>query len=158
MHLLWISGKCDACCLSWACYLFFSTALLHTHWWVGRRLSEKKKFKKWQPRSFHFMLHVLVQLLSRVQLFVTPGLHQVRLPCPSPSPGACSNSCPLSESCHPAISSSVHPLLLLPSVFPNLRVFSKESALHIRWPKYWSFSFSIRSSNDYWELISFRIN
>ena len=109
----------------------------------------KKKFKKWQPRSFHFMLHVLVQLLSRVQLFVTPGLHQVRLPCPSPSPGACSNSCPLSESCHPAISSSVHPLLLLPSVFPNLRVFSKESALHIRWPKYWSFSFSIRSSNDY---------
>ena len=50
------------------------------------------------------------------------------------------------------------PLLVLPSLFPNIRVFSKESALHIKWPKYWSFSFSIRLSNDYSGLISFRID
>ena len=51
-----------------------------------------------------------------------------------------------------------HSLLLLPSIFPNIGVFSNESALHIRWPKHWSFSFSIRPSNGYSELISFRID
>ena len=50
------------------------------------------------------------------------------------------------------------PLLILPSIFPSIRVFSNESALHIRWPKYWSFSFSIRPSNEYSGLISFRID
>ena len=51
-----------------------------------------------------------------------------------------------------------HPLLLLPSIFSSLRVFSNESVLHIRWPKYWSFSFSISPSNKYSRLISFRID
>ena len=51
-----------------------------------------------------------------------------------------------------------HPLLLPPSVFPSIRVFSRESALHIRWPKYWSFIFSISPSNEYSWLISFRID
>ena len=51
-----------------------------------------------------------------------------------------------------------HPLLLLPSIFPSIRVFSKESGLHIRWPKYWSFSFSLSPSNEYSGLISFRID
>ena len=50
------------------------------------------------------------------------------------------------------------PLLLLPSIFPNIRVFSNELALHIRWPKYWSFSFSISPSNGYIGWISFRID
>ena len=50
------------------------------------------------------------------------------------------------------------PLLLLPSVFPSIRIFSSESVLHIRWPKYWSFSFSISPSNEYSRLISFRID
>ena len=50
------------------------------------------------------------------------------------------------------------PLLLLPSIFPSIRVFSNESVLHIRWPKYWSFSFSISPSNEYSGLISFRID
>ena len=49
-----------------------------------------------------------------------------------------------------------HPLLLLPSIFSSIRVFSNESVLHIRWPKYWSFSFSINPSNEYSRLISFR--
>ena len=50
------------------------------------------------------------------------------------------------------------PLLLLPSIFPSIRVFSSESALHIRWPKYWTFSFSISRSNEYSGLISFRMD
>ena len=50
------------------------------------------------------------------------------------------------------------PLLLLPSIFPSIRIFSNESALHIRWPKYWSFSFNIRPSNEYPGLISYRMD
>ena len=85
------------------------------------------------------------------------GLQHTRLPCPSPSPGVCSKSCPLSWWCHPIIL-SCRPLLLLPSIFPSIRVFSNESVLCIRWPKYWSFSFSISPSNEYSGLISFRID
>ena len=51
-----------------------------------------------------------------------------------------------------------HPLLLLPSIFPSIRVFFNESVLHIRWPKYWNFSFNISPSNEYSGLISFRMN
>ena len=51
-----------------------------------------------------------------------------------------------------------HPLLLPPSIFPSIRIFSNESALHIRWPKYWSFSFSITPFNEYSGLISFRVD
>jgi len=87
------------------------------------------------------------------------GLQHSRLPCPSPSPGVCSNSCPLSwmvmPSNHLILS---HPLLLLPSIFLSIRVFSNESALRIRWPKYWSFSCSFSPSNDYSGLISFRMD
>ena len=76
--------------------------------------------------------------------------------CPLPIPGVYPISCPLIQRCHPTIS-SCHPLHLLPSIFPSIRGFSKESVLHIRWPKYWSFSFSISPSNKYSELISFRM-
>ena len=86
------------------------------------------------------------------------GLQQPRPPCPSPTPRVYSNSCPLSRWCHPTISSSVVPILLLPSIFPSVRVFSNESVLHIRWPKYWSFSFSISPSNEYLGLISFKMD
>ena len=86
------------------------------------------------------------------------GLQHARLPCPAPSPRACSNSCPLNQWCCQTISSSCHPLLLLPSIFPSIRVFSNKLALHIRWPKYWSFSFSISPSKEYSGLISFRID
>ena len=51
-----------------------------------------------------------------------------------------------------------HPVLLLPSIFPSIRVFSKDSVLHIRWPKYWSFNFSISPSNEYSGLISYRLD
>ena len=79
-----------------------------------------------------------------------------RPPHPSPTPGVHSNSCPSSWWCHPTIS-SCHPLLLLPSIFPSIRVFSSESVLCIRWPKYWSFTFSISPSNENSGLISFRM-
>ena len=82
-------------------------------------------------------------------------LQHIRLPCPSVSPGVCSNSCPSSQWCYLTIS-SCHPLLLLPSVFPSVRVFSNESALPISWPKYWNFSIS--PSKEYSRLISFRMD
>ena len=69
-------------------------------------------------------------------------------------PELTSNSCPSSQWCHPAISSSVIHL----QSFPVLRVFSGESVLHIRWPKYWSLSFSISPSSEYSGLISFRVD
>ena len=77
------------------------------------------------------------------------GLQHTRLPCPSLTPRACWNSCPSSQWCNPTISSSVVPFSLLPSIFASIRVFSNESVLHIRWPKYWSFSFNISPSNEY---------
>ena len=85
------------------------------------------------------------------------GLKQTRLPCPSLTHRACSNSCPLSL-VKPSNHLICHPLLLLPSIFPSIRVFSNESVLRIRWPKYWSFSFSISPSNEYSGLISFRFD
>ena len=75
------------------------------------------------------------------------GPQQKRNPSPSPTPRVHPNPCPLSQWCHPTIS-SCHLLFLLPSIFPNTRVFSNESALCIRWPKYWSFSFNISPSNE----------
>ena len=79
------------------------------------------------------------------------GLQHAKLPCPSPSSGACWNSGSLSQWCPPTISSCR--LLLLPFIFLSTRLFSNESALPIRWTKYWSFSFSISPFNEYLGLI-----
>ena len=81
-----------------------------------------------------------------------------RPPCPSPTPGVYSNSCSLSQWCHPAISSSVVPFSSYPLMPPSIRVFSNESAFHMRWPKCWNFSFSISPSNEHPGLISFRMD
>ena len=89
--------------------------------------------------------------------FQPHGLQHARPPCQSSTPRASSNSCPLSQWCHPTIS-PCHPLLLLPSIFPSIRIFSNGPVLHIRWPKYWSFSFRISPSNEYSGLISFRMD
>jgi len=86
------------------------------------------------------------------------GLQHARLPCLSPTPRACSNSCPLSRWCHPTISSSVIPFSSCLRSFPAISVFSNELVLWIRWPKYWSFSFGISPSNEYSGLISFRMD
>ena len=100
----------------------------------------------------------LIQSLSHVQLFATPwtAAHQASL--------SITNSQSLLklmsiESVMPPNHLILcHPLLLLPSIFPSIRVFSSESGLHIRWPKDWSFSFSISPSNEYSGLISFTID
>ena len=81
-----------------------------------------------------------------------------RPPCPSPTARVHINPCPLSRWCHQTISPSVIPLLLLHSIFPRIRIFSNESVLCIRWPKYWSFSFTISPSNEHPRLISFRMD
>ena len=82
------------------------------------------------------------------------GLQHTRLPCPSPAPGACSNSCPSSQWCHPIISSLYISFSSRLQSFPASGPFL---VLCIRWPKDWSFSFSIRPFNEYLWLISFRI-
>ena len=99
-----------------------------------------------------------VQLLSHVQFFVTPWT------------AACQVSLSIANSWSLLKLMSIelvmpsnhlilcHPLLLLPSVFPSIRVFSNESVLHSRWPKYWSFSFCISPSNEYSGLITFRMD
>ena len=96
-----------------------------------------------------------VQALSRVRLFATPwtAAHQASLSITS------SRSLLKLMSIESVMPSShlilCRPLLLLPSIFPSIRVFSNESALHVRWPKYWSFSFNISPSNEHPRLISF---
>ena len=101
---------------------------------------------------------VIAQLHSRVSLFATPwtAAHQASL------------SFSISQSLLKLMSIELmmpsnhlilcHPLLLLPSIFPSIRVFSDESVLHIRWPQYWSFSFNISPSSGYSGLISFRMD
>ena len=81
-------------------------------------------------------------------------LQHAKSPCPSPTPGACSNSCPLSQWCHPTISSSVVPFSSCLQSFPASGSFPVSQFLYIRWPKYWSFSFNISPSNEYSGLIS----
>ena len=81
-----------------------------------------------------------------------------RSPCPSPTPGVYPNSCALSQWCHLTIFILCCPLLLLPSIFPNITVLLNESALHIRWPKHWSFSFNINLSSEHSGLISPRMD
>ena len=110
----------------------------------------------WTLREQAIDVSVSVQFSHSVMSdsFWTHGLQHARPPCPSPTPKLYSNSCPLSRWCHPTISSCV----LLPSIFPSIRVFSKESVLCIMCPKYWSFSFSISPSSDSSGPISFRMD
>ena len=100
-------------------------------------------------------MHCCFSFPSRVWL-CDPWTTAPRLPCPSLSPRVCSNSCPLSW-CHLTII-ICRSLLLMSSIFPSIQVFSSHSALCIRWPKYWSFSFRISPSNEDSGLISFRID
>ena len=114
---------------------------------------------RWNPRAEH-KIHISVQLLSRVLLFATPRT------------AACQASLSITNSWSLLRPHDVHwvsdaiqpshplcrPPLLLPSIFPSIRIFSKESALHIRWPKDWSFSFNTSPSNEHLGQISFRMD
>ena len=110
----------------------------------------------------HALIHTsLVVFLSRSAMSDSLRPHEpqdARSPCTSPTPRACSNSCPLSRWRHPTISSSVNPFSSCPQSFPASGVFSNESVLPIRWPKYWSLSFSISPSSKYSGLTSFRMD
>ena len=103
-------------------------------------------------------LRFSVQSLSRVQLFVTPWITA----CQASLSITNSQSLPKLMSIESVMPSShlilCQPLLLLPPIPPRIRIFSNESYLHMRWPKYWSFSFSIRPSNEHSRLISFRMD
>ena len=105
------------------------------------------------------VLNIIIQFSCSVMSYsLRPhGLQHARLPCSSPTPWACSNSCPLSRWCDPTISSSVISSSCLQS-FPASGSFQMSQFFRIRQLKYWSFSFSISPSNAYSGLISFRIN
>ena len=109
-------------------------------------------------KQLRYFVSFVVQLLSWSDSLPPYGLQRTRLPCPSLSHGVCSDSCSLSQWWPSSHLILCHPLLLVPSIFPSIRVSSSESALYIRWPKYWSFSFNISPSNEYSGLISFRIH
>ena len=122
--------------------------------WEAIILTEYEKEKRYDTERWTSQVSS-VQLISCVQLFETPWT-AARIPCPSPTPGACSHSCPSSWWCHPTISSSV--------LFSSCLQFSQHQGL-FQWTsfshqvaKYWSFNFSISPSNEYSGLISFRID
>ena len=142
-----------------------STKLTSPTWWGFLYLLNSSKDNEWLrmlPIALEEELRLLqfssVRLLSRVRLFATPwtAAHQTSL--------SISNSWSLLKlmSIDSVMPSNhlilCHPLLLEPSIIPSIRVFSNESALCIRWPKYWSFSFSISPSNEYLGLISFTMD
>ena len=118
---------------------------------------------KWPLEKWMAMCITIFVVQSLICVCLLPHkLQHTRLPHPSLSPWVCSNSCPLSHVIESVTLSNhlilCHPLLLLPSIFPSIRVFPNESAVHISWPKYWNFSFSTRPSKEYSGLISFRID
>ena len=94
--------------------------------------------------------------MAILTVFRPHRLQHTRLPCPSPSPRVCWNSCPLRQWCHPTILSSVIPFSSCLQSFPASGSFLMSRALRFRWPKYWSFSFT--PSNEYSGLISFRMD
>ena len=117
--------------------------------------------KPWRkPRCFSVGEFVIVvQLLSRVQLFVAPWTAASQAFLFITNSWSFLKLMSIESVAHSYISSILcHPLILQPSILPSIRVFSNESVLHTRWPKSWSFSFRISPSNEYSGLISFRIH
>ena len=115
--------------------------------------------------KIHTNIYKIKQVFSSVKFsrsvmsdsLLSHGLPDTRPPCPSPTPGVYSRMS--IESVIPSNHLILgRPLLLLPSIFLSIKVFSSGSVLHIKWPKYWSFSFTISPSNEYSGLISFRID
>ena len=122
--------------------------------------TKKPSHKKKKKKELAFLMAFVVSLFSRsiMPYSLWPrGLQHSRLPCSLPSPRVCSKFMSI-ESGMPSSHLILCHRLLLPSIFPTIRVFSNELALHIRWPKYWSFSFNISPSSEYSGLISFRID
>ena len=120
--------------------------------------ARSRTLESWPPTQSSSTLFISVQLLGRVRLFATPWTT------------VCQASLSITNSQSPSKPMSIvsvmssnhlilcHSLLFLPSIFPSIRVFSNEPALRKRWPKYWSFSLSISSSNEHPGLLSFRMD
>ena len=135
------------------------------YWW---RMVRRHSFWDGESEGLHvsvsklttniqWIVAVVVKLLSRVRLFVTPWNRTTGFPVLHCLPELAQTHVHwVGDAVQPSY--PLCPFLLLPSIFPQIKVFSSESALHIRWPKYWSFNFSISFSNDYSGLISFRID
>ena len=133
--------------------------LLQMFWhWFFFYLQEKTR-KVWILMYFQFLPNHSIQFsCSVVSDSSRPhGLQHAGLPCPSPNSQSLLKLMPIDLVMPFNHLKLCHPLLLPPSVFPSIRAFSSESALQIRWPKYWNFSFNISTSNEYSGLISFRI-
>ena len=146
------SGFCGIVVLASCCLLDEVKRLVQASWWEGLAVGNTGS---WSDGHGHAQFSSVQSVMS--DSLQPHGLQHARLPSPSPTPGVYSNSCPLSRRCHPTIS-SCHPLLLTPSIFPSIIVFSNESALRIRWLKYWIFRFNISPSNEYSGRISFRMD
>ena len=137
-------------------------------WWVYLLLNSWAQSSKVPAAELRIHLGVLqslrldqfssVQSLSCTDSLRFRGLQHTRPPCPSPTPGVHSNSRLLSQWCHSSISSSVVTFSSDLQFFPASGVFSNESVLCIRWPKYWSFSFGISPSNEHPVFLSFRMD
>ena len=131
-----------------------------THYWLGN-------FYRNQHLGLAiFLLASQKLILSSVQFthsvmsesLQPHGLQHARPPCPSPTPRVYSDSCPFSHVMPSSHLILCHPIFFLPSIFPSIRVFSNESFVRIRWPKYWSFSFNISPSSEHPGLISFMMD
>ena len=138
------------CCSPWGCKEFDTTERLNN-----------KKYSKWKIWCFYLLGDFPYQF-SSVQFSRSTmskslwphGLQHTRLPCPSPVPRLMTIESVISSN-HLIL---CRPLLLSPSILPRIRVFCNKSVLHIRWPKYWSFSLSISPYNEYSGLISFKMD
>ena len=152
----YLGQRMGARALVWIFHALPRHATLSALQWLP--LPRERSGGRWSWKFQHsdhglILFVVVIQSLSHVHSLQPHRLQHSWLPCPSPSPRACSNSYPLHlPSCH-LLSPS-----LLPSIFPSIRVFSSESTLCIRWPKHWSFSCNISPPNKYSGLISFRID
>ena len=125
---------------------------LFLNFWFWESSNEMKHTCFWV--IFDLLNHGCCSVAHSCPILCDPhGLQHTRLSCLSLSSGVCSNSCPLSW-----YHLILCPLLFLLSLFPIIRIFSSALALHIRWPEYWSFSFSISPSNEHSGLISFKID
>ena len=129
---------------------------------VGLIFSKSQRLKAFKKKQFESSevgaVLIVVQLLSRVRFFVIPWTAAQQASLSSTISWSLLKLMSKESVMLPNHLILCCPLLLLPSILPSIRVFSNESALHIKWPKYWSFSFDISPSNEYSGFISFRID
>ena len=144
------------CCI-WGEHDLNSIIYSHMLWGLGHGLIFWGKHNSTHYPDFDVFVVVCCCSVAKSCLAFCDPLQHARLLCPPLSLGVCPNSHPLSRWCYLNHLILCHPLLLFPSIFSSIKVFSNELGLCIRWPKYWSFSFNISPSSEYSGLISFRL-